>query len=716
MKRNEVEKKRSDKLTSIIRLNVVGGRCQYSTPFGKREMVYADYTASGRCLKFLEDYMLNIVSPMYANTHTEASMTGAQTTRLREEARDIISQSVNAPKRDYVTLFTGTGSTGAIDKLFRILGLDISIYSKKWQLIEHIPENERPVVFVSHLEHHSNELIWRHSIARCIVIDEDSNGFPDLAHLERELRRFKIQNVPLIGSFSAGSNVTGIRTPVQVITKLLHRHGAYAFFDYAGVGAYVDIDVKGNGADEAMDAIFLSPHKFIGGPGAAGVLVARRKLLEQPFGIVADRPTLPGGGTVSFVDERGQIYVNDIESREDAGTPGILQCIRAGLVFKVKDLVGSKSIHELEKANGATAIQVWNASPSIALIGCDRGSYFQMDNRVSIISFNILSPVAFSARKPSKFANQAIRKCNDLATNSKQANSKILLPLHYNFVITLLNDLYGIQARGGCSCAGPYGLRLFAMDGESGNDVVEPMLYYSCEGIHSMKLGWARLNLNYFISKDEVAFIIRAVKQIAVHGWKLLPLYIQDIHSGQYFHRTKNVLCPYSLHDDFGDMALLNNTASSKQQKAPNCKAGERSKASYDRVLTSAMQIYRRAAKKRSSSSSKLIDFKTVLPKNVNRGDIWWLLPSEADAELVAMSRKKVNALFPQIINRPPSVENIKAAGDDTSTETKSSTDSYTSMYSASLPSSMPSSKKSQAPTRMRITLATYDSDEEMEC
>mmetsp|Transcript_28461 Transcript_28461/g.43474 ORF Transcript_28461/g.43474 Transcript_28461/m.43474 type:complete len:688 (-) Transcript_28461:114-2177(-) len=618
------------KTVGTIRKNVVGARCQYSTPFGKREMVYADYTASGRCLKFLEEYMLDVVAPLYANTHTEASMTGAQTTRLREEARDIIGQSVNAPKKEYVVLFTGTGSTGAIDKLFRVLGLDLSVNSEKFQLAQ-IPENKRPVVFISHLEHHSNELIWRHSLARCIVINEDANGAPDLKHLEQELRRFKRQRVPLIGSFSAGSNVTGMQTPVRAITKLLHRHGAYAFFDYAGVGAYVDIDMQGNGADEAMDAIFLSPHKFVGGPGSAGVLVARRSLLERPFGSLADRPTVPGGGTVAFVTEHDQIYANDIESREDAGTPGILQCIRAGLAFKVKEMVGSKTIHELEKVHGAIAIKAWNKSPFISLVGCDRSGYFDIDKRVSIISFNVLSPV--SAKTYNKMGiHMAITK------DKQRANR---LPLHYNFIITLLNDLYGIQARGGCSCAGPYSARLFGLCGEESKDAMKRMEYLASKGHTSFKPGWARLNFNYFISKEEAAFMVEAVEQIAVHGWKLLPQYVQDIHSGQFFHRSNKVTCPYSLSNAFSDIAL--NTGSAKQA-VPICKTGDRLKSSYDQVLRSAMQIYKKAARNATSSKSSndIADFTDRVPGSINNSDIWWLRPSEAAAELADSSPRKL--------------------------------------------------------------------------
>lgn len=702
---------------STIRQNVVGGRCQYSTPFGKREMVYADYTASGRCLKFLEEYMMDVVGPMYANTHTEASMTGAQTTKLREEARAIISQSVKANEKDYAVLFTGTGSTGAIDKLFRVLGFDLSAYSDKWGLRKNIPEHQRPVVFVSHLEHHSNELIWRHSIARCIVIDEDeSTGFPNLSQLERELRRFQRQKVPMVGSFSAGSNVTGMQTPVRSLTKLLHRYGAYAFFDYAGVGAYVDIDVQGNSPDEAMDAIFLSPHKFIGGPGAAGVLVARRSLFDGPFGVQSDRPTLPGGGTVSFVSERYETYADDIESKEDAGTPGILQCIRAGLAFKVKEMVGSHSIHELEKIHGSNAIRNWNQSPSISLVGSDRSGYFEYDKRVSIVSFNILSPVAASIKTQSnKFVNHVIQKCNTLTNH--QAETK--LPLHYNFVISLLNDVYGIQARGGCSCAGPYGQRLFGMGGDQFMDVVNHMADLCSEGdCHSFKIGWARLNFNYFISKDEASFMVDAVNQIATHGWKLLPYYIQDVKSGQFHHRTNKVSTPYSLSTAFGDLSLNGTTI---KQNVPVCKTGERSKSSYDQVLKAALKIYAKAAKDFSKApKSQITNFTTAMPQAAGPENVWWLQPSEAAAALARTSKPKTSLFSknktkspaPVSKRHPAVVKRHPFASDDASQTTRSSSDGSTSTFSANSSDNFVSQHQT---ITVRKVLVDYDG-EEMEC
>jgi selenocysteine lyase/cysteine desulfurase len=340
-----------------LRMNIIGDRCIIKTPFGKKEVVYADYTASGRALKFVEDYVLEVAIPTYANTHTEASATGARTTHLREEARDMIHQATNAPSNEYVVLFTGTGATGAIEKLFRVLGLGISEFAeKKWNLSNHIPLEQRPVVFVSHYEHHSNELMWRESIARCVVIQEGADGTPELAHLERELIKYEKERVPMIGSFSAGSNVTGIQSPVRVISSLLHKYGAYAFFDYAGVGAYVDIDMKGTvkgNVDDSIDAGFFSPHKFVGGPGSSGVLIARKKLFHKAFDIETTTASTPGGGTIDYVWHGGQAYSQDIEYREDSGTPGILQSIRAGLAFKVKDMVGCKNIEKLEGIHSA---------------------------------------------------------------------------------------------------------------------------------------------------------------------------------------------------------------------------------------------------------------------------------------------------------------------------------------------------------------------------
>ncbi len=482
-----------------------------SGPFGHRPVVYADYTASGRSLSFIEDYIRDVVLPLYANTHTESSGTGLQTSRFRDDARKIIADCVGATD-DHAVLFCGSGSTGAIAKLVGVLGLRIpSNLEDRYHLSDHIPAEERPVVFIGPYEHHSNELPWRESIADVVTIDEDADGHVDLKHLERELQRHK-GRPKLIGSFSAASNVTGIMTDTDAVSTMLHQYGAIALWDFAAAAPYVEVDMGDKAtSDGYLDAIFISPHKLIGGPGTPGLLVARRELFTNRV------PDVPGGGTVSFVNPVEHGFLPEIEHREEGGTPDIVGSIRAGLIFQLKQAVGVDEIRTREERFVKEAVATWDEHPNIQILGSKHAE------RLSIVSFVVRDSAAPAEAK--KY-------------------------LHHNFVVAVLNDLFGIQSRGGCSCAGPYGHRLLGIDLDQSHEF-EREITRGCEGI---KPGWVRVNFNYFIDDETFNYVVDAVGLVADAGRALLPYYRFEPGSGLWRHRNGLTAAPLSLLDTtYGD-------------------------------------------------------------------------------------------------------------------------------------------------------------------
>jgi len=497
----------------FLRRELIGADAPIQTPFGERLMMYADYTASGRCLCFVENYLRQL-QRIYANSHTEDDISGRSMTQLLREAEEIIKRSVNAGNSGRI-IAVGVGATGAIDKLQQIIGVALppatrlllgkllngAMGAEKAGLFTDYLQDHQPVVFVGPYEHHSNEISWRENLATVIPVRLDADGGTDLRHLEELLQDPAYQHRKRIGSFSAASNVTGIKSPVHKIAALLHRYDAIACFDYAASAPYVQIDMNPTGrpdeGDASLDAIFISPHKFLGGPGSSGVLVFNERLYHREL-----PPTVSAGGTVDYVGLENQDFINHIEEREKPGTPGVLQVLKAAMVFEIKDQVTTPRIEKRERELLDKIFTRWLANPAIEILG-----NLDPAKRVGIISFNIFA---------------------DPDTGTIQAGSKKYL--HPKFVTTLLNDLFGIQSRAGCSCAGPYGHRLLGIDEQTSEK------YRNCvtDGYSGIKPGWCRISMHYVMDDLEVDFLLDAVDFVARCGRLFLHLYDFDLHDGSW--------------------------------------------------------------------------------------------------------------------------------------------------------------------------------------
>jgi selenocysteine lyase/cysteine desulfurase len=497
-----------------IRRQIIGNDLIFKTPFGERNILYADYTASGRGLSFLEDKLQKILRS-YANTHTEDDYSGKYLTRLFHQALKRIKELVNAGEKGKI-ISVGSGSTGALKKLQEVIGIYIPPVTKEriFQSIDRLGkgcedvseriESDRPVVFIGPYEHHTNELMWREAFVEVVVIGLDTQGRIDQTELARKISDQRFRNRFKMASFSAGSNITGIRTDVYRIAKICHDNDSLIFFDFAAVAPYVEIDMNKD-SDSYFDAIFFSPHKFLGGPGSSGILVFREGLYRNDL-----PPTAAGGGTVDYVGFHVHDYSKDIETREMAGTPPILQTIKAAFAMDLKEKIGVERIGHIEAEYTKDFLSRLKRMPNIEMVG-----RVDPEEKIPIISFNI-------------------RHLDRI--------------LHPKFVTKLLNDLFGIQSRAGCSCAGPYGHLLLEITDEQSSKFRAAIQ----QGLLGLKPGWVRINIHYTFSKEDVDFLARAIEFVATHGHLFLPRYIFDIHTGEWMHKEfQEDDVDFSLENDF---------------------------------------------------------------------------------------------------------------------------------------------------------------------
>ncbi|KAK3419230.1 hypothetical protein EUGRSUZ_H04955 [Eucalyptus grandis] len=501
-----------------LRSQIIGGNAEFDSPFGRRRLTYTDSTASGRCIHYIEDFIIDNILPFYGNSHTSNSHVGHRTTKTVHEASSYIKRCLGGGPED-VILFCGSGSTRSIKRLQEVMGIAVPSLLRE-RMIKCMPSEERWVVLVGPYEHHSNLLSWRQSLAEVVEIGLDEDGSIDMEDLRQKLESYRDANRPILGSFSACSNVTGICTNTRAVAKLLHQFGAFACFDFAASAPYVEIDMR-LGEVDGYDAIFLSVHKFLGGPGSPGILLMSNAL----YRLGSFPPSTCGGGTVDYVNgfnEKDTLYVEDIEERENAGTPQIIQITRAALAFWLKDYVGYEVIEKLEHKYIKEAIERLSKNQNIEILGNTAAK------RQAILSFLIYSTTNSPPDCDKKGRERGLYLWGE--TGNERAK-----PLHGPFVATLLNDLFGIQARGGCACASPYGHALLGIS-EAQSRAFRCAIQ---EGFAGVKPGWTRVSFPYYLSEEEFEYIIAALEFVASYGQRFLPLYHFNLKTGNWTFRKK---------------------------------------------------------------------------------------------------------------------------------------------------------------------------------
>ncbi|WP_395064450.1 aminotransferase class V-fold PLP-dependent enzyme [Flavobacterium sp.] len=464
-----------------FRENIIGIDQEFDSPFGKKKIIYTDWTASGRLYRPIEEKLMNEFGPFVANTHTETTISGTAMTMAYHEAKHIIKHHVNATQDD-VLINTGTGMTGVVNKFQRILGLKIPENLKEFITL---PKELRPIVFISHMEHHSNQTSWLETMADVEVIPANEDGLFCLNQLKIILEKYKDRNFK-IASITSCSNVTGIRTPYHEVAKIMHQNKGLCFVDFACSGPYVAIDMHPVDKESYLDAIFFSPHKFLGGPGTSGVLVFNKNLYKNNV------PDCPGGGTVSWTNPWGEHkYIDNIEDREDGGTPGFLQVIKTALAIQLKEKMGVTNILAREHELVEYVFEELGNIENIKILAQEH------QDRLGVISFYIDN-------------------------------------LHFNLGVKMLNDKFGIQTRGGCSCAGTYGHYLLHVDQETSHDLVCQII----SGDLIKKPGWIRMSIHPTTTSEEMKFVCDSIKQLAMHHQEWEKEYLYDGKTNEFAHKN----------------------------------------------------------------------------------------------------------------------------------------------------------------------------------
>lgn len=467
----------NEKYFDKFRQNIIGYNQKYKTPYGEVTMLYTDWVASGRLYRPIEEKITNEIGPFVANTHNETSETGTLMTKAYHYAHNIIKSHVNANQNDII-ITAGFGMTAVINKFQRIIGLR-KCQNQGFKICR--LRDKAPVVFITHMEHHSNHTSWYETIADVVQIQPDKELFVDLNHLEDEIKKHK-DRPAIYGSFTACSNVTGIKTPYYEMAKLMHRYGGYCFIDFAASAPYVKIDMHPADEESRLDAVFFSPHKFLGGPGSSGVIVFN-SLLYKDYA-----PDEPGGGTVWWTNPWGEYrYLDDIEAREDGGTPGFLQAIKAALSCELKNEMGVDNIKKREEYLVGKAFKELRNINEVKILSDN------VEDRLGIISFYI----------------------DDI---------------HYNLFVRLLSDRFGIQVRGGCACAGTYGHYLLNVSYNQSREITDRIN----QGDLSAKPGWVRLSLHPTLKDSELEYIIDSIKQISLKYKEWAKDYVYDKNTNEF--------------------------------------------------------------------------------------------------------------------------------------------------------------------------------------